>query len=358
MRLMQKTNARTAARTSGNIVIRAFYAMTCWCILFGATSVSAADGFTKDVTFDTYSPLSSSAGMARRMLTPLSYRRIEPQLANARAQPIDLADEKFAVYVPADAPPQGYGLVVFIPPWPQASLPKDWPRVLDRNGLIFVTAANSGNEAGLLDRRVPLALLAYENARKRYSIDANRVYVGGMSGGSRVALRIALAYPDVFRGALLNAGSDPIGGDQVALPPAELLHRFQESTRLVFLTGERDEINRHNDLISQKSLRGWCVSDFDSVTMPRRGHEIADAAGLAQALKKLEQRSAIEPDTLAQCRTTLDAELTAQVTDAQAAVRAGDRARAVAAMAAIDAHFGGMAEQAVVELQGELGSQK
>jgi hypothetical protein len=58
---------------------------------------------------------------------------------------------------------------------------------------------------------------------------------------------------------LLNAGSDPIGGDEVALPPVALLHRFQESTRLVFLTGERDEFNRHNDLVSQKSLRGWCV---------------------------------------------------------------------------------------------------
>ena len=62
---------------------------------------------------------------------------------------------------------------------------------------------------------MPLALLAYENIRRSHTLDANRVYVGGMSGGSRVALRVALAYPDVFRGALLNAGSDPIGDGAV-----------------------------------------------------------------------------------------------------------------------------------------------
>ena len=69
--------------------------------------------------------------------------------------------------------------------------------------------------------------------RARYPIDPKRVYVGGLSGGSRAAEMTALAYPDVFRGALLNAGSDPIGGEAgIYLPPAELFRRFQE-TKLV-----------------------------------------------------------------------------------------------------------------------------
>ena len=53
---------------------------------------------------------------------------------------------------------------------------------------------------GILERRLPLALLGYWNARSRYPIDPDRVYVGGLSGGSRVAQIAALAYPDVFRG--------------------------------------------------------------------------------------------------------------------------------------------------------------
>ena len=41
----------------------------------------------------------------------------------------------------------------------------------------------------------------------------------------------------------MNAGSDPIGGEVgIYLPPAELFRRFQE-TKLVYVTGESDELN-------------------------------------------------------------------------------------------------------------------
>lgn len=329
--------------------------LACLVAVGAAVPGLADEGLAKDVTFTDYSQLSTSAELARRLLTPLSYRRVAPHLADARSQSIDLAQEKFIVYVPSGAPPQrGYGVLVFVPPWPQASLPADWPRILDRRGIIFVSAAHSGNEAATLDRRVPLALLAYENIRRHYPLDADRVYVGGLSGGSRVALRIALAYPDVFRGALLNAGSDPIGTNDVPLPPGDLLRGFQESTRLVFLTGERDEFNQHADLLSQKSLRAWCVFGLESVTLPRRAHEIADAGGLAQALKVLHAPSVTEPGKLARCRTEVDRELASDVAAAESALDRGDRDRAIAAMRAIDARYGGLAEQAITEFQARL----
>ncbi|HSS05536.1 MAG TPA: hypothetical protein VLK83_00190, partial [Rhodanobacteraceae bacterium] len=191
--------------------------------LFASAAVAADDGLMKDVTFGDYAAAASSSELARRLLTPLAFERIRPRLASARTEPLDLAQERFVVYVPqGQPPPNGYGLLVFIPPWPEAALPKDWPHVLDRHGMLFVSAARSGNDADTLDRRIPLALLGYENIHKRYKIDPTRTYVGGLSGGSRVALRVALAYPDLFRGALLNAGSDPLGGDGIALPPADL----------------------------------------------------------------------------------------------------------------------------------------
>jgi len=102
----------------------------------------------------------------------------------------------------------GYALLVFVPPWPDARVPWGGPPSWNNTVVIFVSAANSGNDASILDRREPLALLAAQNVMRRYPIDPERVYVGGFSGGSRVALRIALGYPDVFHGALLNAGSD------------------------------------------------------------------------------------------------------------------------------------------------------
>jgi pimeloyl-ACP methyl ester carboxylesterase len=201
---------------------------------------------------------------------------------------------------------------------------------------------------------VPLALLGYENIRRRYRIDADRVYVGGLSGGSRVALRVALAYPDVFDGALMNAGSDPIGGDQVALPPADLFDRFQQSTRIVFVAGERDEFNRHADAVSQASLRSWCVFNLDWVTMPRRGHEIATASGFAEALKDLEMPHTVDIQKLDGCRANIQRELASKIADAEAAIDSGSRSKGIEAMNAIDARFGGMADEAIQQLQGKI----
>lgn len=320
-----------------------------------ARSASAAAGLDSNTAFDAYSPLSRSTEIARRVLTPLSYRRAQLRFAHLEAQPIDLARERFAVYVPAGpAPPNGYGLLVFIPPWPEASLPDGWSPILDRDHMIFVSAANSGNDAGTLDRRVPLTLLEYENIRHRYAIDPSRVYVGGMSGGSRVALRVALAYPDVFHGALLNAGSDPIGTDAIALPPLDLLRQFQESSRLVFLTGERDEVNRHNDLVSEKSLRGWCVLDVDAIVLPRRGHEIADGAGLAKALERLDAPRADDRAKIDACRGGLDRDLATKVAGVESTLARRDSNGAEKAIQAIDAQYGGMAEHAIDAWQRRL----
>jgi len=322
-----------------------------------ATCAAADVGFMKDVTFADASAAASSAELARRMLSPLAYRRVAPHLGDARAMPLDVAKERFAVYMPEGAPPpSGYAVLVFIPPWSEAALPRDWPRVLDKHGMIFVSAANSGNDADTLDRRVPLALLGYENIRRRYPVDANRVYVGGLSGGSRVALRVALAYPDLFRGALLNAGSDPFGGDSgLTIPPSDLFRRFQDSTRIVFLTGERDEINVHNDLVAAKSLREWCALDQETLTMPRRGHEIADATGLARALRELEKPSTEAAADVAACRASIEKNLATDVATAEAAADHGERERTVDAMNAIDARYGGLAADALAEIERKLG---
>ncbi len=324
----------------------------------GTPAAMAADeGLMKDVTFGDHAAAASSSELARRLLTPLAFERIKPHLADAKAEPLDLAQERFVVYVPQGAPPpDGYGLLVFIPPWPQAALPKDWAHVLDRRGMIFVSAAHSGNDADTLDRRIPLALLGYENIRRRYRLDPSRSYVGGLSGGSRVALRVALAYPDLFRGALLNAGSDPLGGDGIVLPPADLFRRFQDSTRVVFVTGDRDEANVHNDLVSRKSLRDGCVFDVASVTMPRTGHSIADAASLERALKTLDAPRDVDANALASCRADFDHALAAKTAEAEAAIAAGDRARAVEILNAIDARYGGAAAVGIASLRSRLGT--
>jgi dienelactone hydrolase len=313
---------------------------------FAANAPIMATGMQRDVVFSDYSLLSSSAELAQRLLSPLKSARIRQQLARSgqalREQSIDLAHEHFAVYVPADTPARGYALLVFVPPWQGAIVPQGWPGALDRHGMIYVSAANSGNEENVLDRREPLALLAAQNIMRRYRVDPERVYIGGFSGGSRVALRIALGYPDVFHGALLIAGSDPIGDALAPLPPAELFQQFQ-SSRLVYLTGTDDSVNLQKDAGSRQSLRAWCVFDVDTEVMPWMGHDVAEPSSLNQALAALTNHAPVDPAKLADCRTHVAGELNVKLQQLADVFASGKLNDARTLLEKLDTRYGGLA---------------
>jgi pimeloyl-ACP methyl ester carboxylesterase len=321
-----------------------------------ANAQTAAMGLNTDVVFTEYSALSSSAELVRRLSSPLTALRANAQLARAGktlgGQPVDLARERFAIYVPAHAEParQRYSLLVFVPPWSRAEVPSQWIPALDRHDMILVTAADSGNDASAGDRREPLALLAAHNAMVRYPVDPQQVYIGGFSGGSRVALRLALGYPDIFHGVLLNAGSDPIGTADVPLPPAELVRRFQDSMRLVYVTGERDNAHLIDDMHSRQSLEKWCVFDVDTESEPRKGHEPADVSAFSRALDALLRHADTRPGRLAECRARITAELSTQLQQVADAFARGEGSGARRLLDKVDAHFGGLAAPRSVEL--------
>ena len=309
-------------------------------------------GLEGDATFGDYDTLSAGPELARRSLSPLNALRLRAQAPTGRL--IDLAREHFTLYVPAEAPPGGYGLLVFVSPWPSAPLPAHWAPILDRHGMIFVSAANAGNDAHTFERREPLALLAAHNVMMRYPVDPGRVYVGGFSGGARVAERLALAYPDLFRGALLAAGSDPIG-EALPLPPADLLRQFQESSRLVYLTGARDEFHAAEDRRSQQSMREWCVFGLSSETMPWSGHDEADPAALDRAFDDLAKPApGRDPAALEDCRARVERDLATHVRQVEVSLADGKRDAAWALLVKLDARFGGLAAARTLDLAAKL----
>ncbi len=311
------------------------------------SSTPPAAGLQTEVVFSDYSPLSASAEIMRRLLSPLAAREVQRSLESSaerlRAQSVDLAAERFVLYVPARAPARGYGLLVFVPPWDEAQLPRGWAPVLDRQGVIFVSAARSGNSADVVGRREPLAILAADNVTRRYPVDPQRVYVGGFSGGSRIALRLALAYPDLFRGALLNAGSDPLDAGPPSPPARALLERFQESTRIVFVTGEHDALHLSMDRASLESMSEWCVFDTAVEITPGAAHELAGPAALARALDALASHLRPAAAKLAACRKALDARLTARLAQIRALIDAGRKGEARKLLEETDRQFGGLA---------------
>ena len=319
-----------------------------------AQEPAAETGLRREVVFAEYTPLSSSPELTRRLLSPLAAASLPQRLASSgealAQQPIDLSAERFIVYVPAAPPPHGYALLAFVPPWPESRLPPSWASALDRQGVIFVSAARSGNDASVLGRREPLAVLGAYNIMKRYPVDPERVYVGGFSGGARVAMRIALAYPDLFRGAIMNAGSDPIGSADVPLPPRDLFERFQSSTRLVYLTGARDESHIADDAVSAQSMRHWCVQSVETFTTLMAGHEVADGAALSRALVSLATAAPPDAGRLARCRSGLETELSRSFERVEAAFARGRSGEAEQLLRKLDERFGGLAAPRSVEL--------
>jgi poly(3-hydroxybutyrate) depolymerase len=237
-------------------------------------------------------------------------------------------------------------------------IPPGWAAIFDVHGMIFVSAENSGNDANVLDRRVPLALLGVQNIMGRYPLDHDRVYIGGFSGGSRVALRVALAYPDVFRGALLNAGSDPIGDALTSLPTAELFRQFQSSTRIVYMTGSDDHWNIDHDEDSRHSMREWCVFGLSVETMLGAGHQAAPPSVLNRALNRLTESAQSDPKKLAECEDRISKQMTAKLEQAKESLARNNSGHAGTLLNSIDSRYGSLAAPEIIELAEQIGSRQ
>lgn len=332
----------------------------------GACGATIHGRVEPDVVFTKYSSLSRPSEVSRRVLPPVAFHRTEEELAarNQRLadQAIDLVKEKFDIYVPPEPPPPGgYGLLVYIAPWDEPTRQKDWYAALDSHKLIFVAAQDSGNDRNVINRRIPLAILAYENVHDRFPVNNQRVFIAGFSGGSRLAGMVALAYPDVFRGVILNAGSDAIDGSVQGegnfKPSAELFRAFQRS-RLVYITGEDDLDHLQRDKVSRESMRENCVLDIRDVLEPHVAHLPVDGTALDRALDALEAPATIDAEELAHCNERVESKITAELAKVAAAIARGDREAARTLLTAIDARYGGLAAPRSIELYAKLAALK
>jgi pimeloyl-ACP methyl ester carboxylesterase len=301
----------------------------------------------REVTLDALSPLAASAELRARLLSPVTQLRIARYLDRSGAglaeQSIRAGDETYDLFVPSAPGPGGYGVLVYVWPGDRMAMPVSWRRQFESRHLIFVAARHSGNDENVLDRRVPLALHGLGYVTRHYRIDPERVYIGGFSGGSRVAQKIALGYPDVFRGLFLAGGSDPIGTAGFVPPSRDLMRRFQRRMRIVFATGTQDLPNRTKDARTKASFADFCVRGVEDASPPRTGHWVPEDREMTRVLRLLEDPVLNEDDANAACDDRLDAAIRGvlgEVESLQAAGRDGD---AREKLAELDALYGGLA---------------
>jgi len=301
------------------------------------------------VVFTRTTPFADLAEIERRTRPPVYASKIV-----AHGQAVDISKEHFLVYVPSKKPPEGYALFVFVPPWDEPRLPPDWVPILDEKGVVFVSAWHSSNEADVRTRREPLALIAAANLIEEYNVDPSRVLVGGFSGGAEVAMRLALAYPDLFRGAFMNSGNDTIGNIQTPIPPADLFRKFQEDSRLFYVVGDGDGTRVNHQNASAQSMRDWCVAHVDHRVMPHMGHDVASARALEVALTALLGPAESAPGDLSSCRAGLDSKRAAKLQIVKGLLAKGDRAAARRALDDLDAEFGGLAAPESLDLDAKI----
>ena len=117
------------------------------------------------------------------------------------------AEETYLVHVPDEyAADEEWGLFVWVSPFSFGGTA--WPemhRLLAARKLIWIGANDAGNPRSTWDR-YHLALDAAHHMISLYDLDPERIYVGGYSGGGRVAGGLSLLYPEIFRGGLWYMG--------------------------------------------------------------------------------------------------------------------------------------------------------
>ncbi|MFO1496728.1 MAG: hypothetical protein U1F26_18955 [Lysobacterales bacterium] len=328
--------------------------LLCALLLLGATGARAGQ-WLSDQVFDRYSPLVAADEFSRRVFTPTTHDRLQRFQAylgrHAVEQTVDLAAERYDVYLPSRQPPAGYGLLVFVSPMDQLPLSRDWKKVLDRVGVIYVAARRSGNRENVYERRIPLALHAVETLRARYPIDAERITIGGYSGGSRTAIRIAAAYADVFTGALLVGGAKVMGEEDFAPPPAALMTLLQRRMRIVYSTGSEDMPNLRLDARSRAALAAHCVAGVYKISERGIGHELPDRKTLERVYARLDRP--LEPEALAEqarCATDLAARAEAAMVAAEQAYAEGRITEAGELLGAADLAWGGLMADRLIAL--------
>ncbi len=221
-------------------------------------------------------------------------------LGVARGSAWDPAAGSFEVYVPELPDGDRYGVVVWVSPGPSGHVPdRDIIPILDRRGLIWIGANDSGNPRVRADR-VRLALDAVAALEASYPLERARIWAAGYSGGGRVASSLVLEFPEVFSGGIFYMGTSfyrtiampqkpGVGWPAVLPPPApSTFDALRNTSRLVLVTGQYD-FNRFSTRAYYRELERDGFARLRYLELPGVGHYYGmPADAFAQAIAEFE----------------------------------------------------------------------
>ncbi len=195
----------------------------------------------------------------------------------------DSTEQTYELYVPESyTPDKSWPAVIFISAGDApAGLPA-WQDTCRKQGIVFASPHGAGNNCPL-PRRVRIVLDVLDDLRQKYHLDPDRIYIGGFSGGARVACAIAFALPEYFGGVI------PVCAGGELRSESWLRQRVVDRLSVAQVTGETDFNRGEVERFRQTQLSGvgvrcktWVVSGM--------GHAIPRSTTLAEVFAWLDER--------------------------------------------------------------------
>jgi hypothetical protein len=194
----------------------------------------------------------------------------------------DSRKQRYLLYVPPSyKADKTWPLIVFISPGDTPAGWPSWKKVCEERGLLFCSPYGAGNGCPV-GKRCRIVLDALDDVRRHYSVDPDRTYLGGLSGGGRMACTIGYALPEYFGGVVPVCGTNP----PTAL--ASLRHRLQDRLSAALVTGEKDFNRKENEEYMGPYLKELGVRSRVWV-VPGMGHAMPGPDVLAAVYAWLEE---------------------------------------------------------------------
>jgi len=202
---------------------------------------------------------------------------------------IHIDDEiRWDVFVPDNYDPdKPAGLLVYISPSRDGTIPGAWAPVLTDKNIIWISEDDAGNRS-FTPKRILTAVLAPRIIGDMYRIDTQRMYVSGFSGGGKVACIVSIDFANLFKGAMY------IGGAEMWEPdPPPLLDQVK-ANYYAFITGTRD-FNRKLTRRIYNAYLDEGASNALLLDIPGLSHDLPNAKNFARAIEFLDSRLETEP---------------------------------------------------------------
>lgn len=194
----------------------------------------------------------------------------------------DSTAQKYELYVPENLDKRKPApVVIFISAGDSPAGWSQWQTVCKKAGVIFASPFGAGNNTPA-PRRAHIVLDVLDDIARRHKIDPDRTYLGGFSGGSRIACGIVFALPEYFGGVVPVCGAEKLRDD------SWLRQRVTDRISVALVTGETD-FNRAEVENLRETMLTTVGVRTKRWTVPGMGHGVPDANTLGPAFAWLEE---------------------------------------------------------------------